>query len=643
LSDPSFSTDALGGISFRGSQNFKVLIDGRPSLLNGSEALQNIPVSSIARVEVVTNPSAKYQADSEVGIINVILKKQYSAGLSGQVGLRYDYRDKGNTILETNANFQAKWNKIRLYFQASASRDMIQLKGPTTVDIENPSTDYSFHRDRIMNQLLLAKNLNIQSGIDIETSKKNTLGFWAKIYNGNSDYNSISNDIDMQNDTPIILGRLDYKNQRKVNATQFTLENKYEINDKNELHILSDFSVTANKRNNFRDYFTANQNNPNNETQLEQAVFYQDEDRNRWHTELNYSNSINDSTKLEMGLLHEFYKRTNTFKEFNFNALVHDNNAGFEFNIYNAYINYSSIWKGIHISLGFRFEYSTRKLEGIENNSLTDIFPSITLGKNLEKNYMLTFNYTKRIRRPSARDLSPILLYSDNQVTWRGNPQLTDAKVHNVSFGIQKKFEKTTFNAELFYRLVDGGWFRVLESVGNNRFENYPITINKEENFGLEFSSTWRVSQKLRASLSGSFFKQQIDNKKPREDLDTNSSRFVFTTNYNPLDNLKLQFDVNYNGPTLYANSEIAETHFLNLSIQKKFQKIGLTLTLFANDFTGGNIYKQIYLNNGLNSNESTRLEESYPSSTKYFGFHLKFDFRNYKKKNVNPNIQFND
>ncbi len=643
LADPSFSINSSGGISFRGSRNFKVLIDGRPTLLSGSEALQNITAATIARIEIVTNPSAKYQADSEVGIINIILKKEYHRGISGQAGIRYDYRDRGNYIMNANANFQAKWDKMRFYFQASALTDTIQLKGPTTVDIEKTSENYTFHRDRIMNQLRSANSFNLQSGIDMETSTKNTLGLWARLYRGNSDYNSISNDRDRQNEDAVILGRLDYKNDRQANATQFTLENTFKISDNKELHALTDFSFTNTERNNFRDYFIANEENPGVESQLEKTVFYQVEDRSRWHTALNYSDKINDSTHLEIGVLHEYYKRTNTFEELNFNMLIRDDKAYFKFNVYNAFVNYAGIWNGINISLGTRFEYSSRKLKGVERNSLTDFFPSITLGKNFKNHSMITFNYAKRIRRPSATDLSPILLYSDNQVTWRGNPGLIDAKVHNVSLGVQKKFEKVTVNAELFYRLVDGGWFRVLEFIGDNKFENYPITIKNEKNTGLEFLSSWKANEKLNLSLSGSLFTQKIDNKEPRDDLKTNTSRFVFTANYRAAENLRFQFDANYNGPTLYANSKIAETNFLNLSVQKKFPKVGLTLSLFANDFTGGNAYKQTYIDNNSGKNENTRLVESYPSSTKYFGFHLKYGFRNYKRKDVNPNIQFND
>ena len=643
LNDPSFSIDSGGQISFRGSQNFKVLIDGRPSAVNGSEALQNIPASSIARIEIVTNPSAKYQADSEVGIINIVLKKEFNDGISGQTGLRYDHRNQGNSVLRLNSNFQAKFNRIHLYLSASASRDTIQLQGPTIIDIINENEDYAFHRDRIVNQLLLAKSVNIRSGIEVGLGQKNTLGLWGEIHIGNSNYNALAMDEDRSNDEPVVLGRLDYKNDRDAQHTQFTIEDRLKINDQKELHILADFSRSGTRRDNFRSYFTAPQTNPAVEILGEDAVFYQNEDRDRWHNELNYSNAFSHTSDLDFGLLHEYYERTNTIEEFNFDELIRDDSAKFKFAIYNAYANYSIVWKGMDFSVGSRFEYSTRKLEGAQNSSLVGLFPSLSIGKTFENDFSLTLHYSKRIRRPSARDLSPIILYSDNQVTWKGNPTLADAKVHNIGVGAQKQFEKTTLSAELFYRLADNGWFRILESVGENRFENYPIAVEHEQNTGMEFSANWKPSYKLGLTLNGTYFKQKIDNVGSRNDMATNSSRFVFSTNYAPMDNLKLQFDANYNGPTLYANSKIAETHFLNFAIEKRFPKTGLTLTLFANDFTGGNVYKQTYSDSSSNDNRHTLLVESYPSSTKYHGFHLRYSFRNFIKREVNPNFQFND
>ncbi len=635
---PSFNVDGAGAISFRGSQNFKVLIDGRPTSLNGPEALQNIPTATIARVEVITNPSARYMADSEVGIINVILKKQYNNGISGQAGFRYDYRNQGNSSKRINANTQLKSDKTRFHFQITATQDTIQLEGPTNVTILNDN--YSFSRTRLGNQLLYAKGLNAQAGIDFDLSAKHTLSFWTMLDYGDSKYNALASDKDLENNK-LIYGKLDYRNDRVARQYQFTVEDIVNL-ENGELHFLTDFSISSNNRDNFRDYFTSTSADDTDAMQIDETAFYQKEKRNRWHNEINYSKALNDTSKFEFGILHEYYKRKNTFEEFFYGVSQEDTGVDFRFDIYNLYSTYSGKWKNIDYQLGARLEYSKRNLKTVLNNSLFDIFPSIQLQKSWPNDYRVTLSYSKRIRRPSVRDLSPIILYSDNQVTWRGNPELTDAKVHLTEFGLNKSFEKLTLGIDLFYRYVANSWFRVLESVGENRFENFPLLVANEQNYGMEFTGNWSVSEKIDVNFGGAFYKQNINNKNPLEDLSTHSSRFNLSTNYRINNTLKFQFDANYNGPTLHANSRISAAHFFNLSVQKQFFEKRFTLTLSAQDITGNNVYKQTY--NGESQNNGTfKLIESYPSSTKFFSFHLKYAFRDFKKKEVNPNYQLTD
>lgn len=460
---PSVEVDQDGGISLRGEGNVTILIDGKPSSLSGGSGkslLAGIPASSIERIEIVTNPSAKYDPDGTAGIINIVLKKNIRIGLNGNVSASVGTGDVYNASTSLNMR-NTKFNVFGNYSfdHREGYRNQYSDMTQTYDGLSGDSLVY-FNQDRYGTDYNETHTAKI--GMDIYLKDRNTLS-WNLTGNlgqrnrfgdqENSRYNE-------GNDTSGIWNRMSWDPSYNRGA-DMGLTYSWEFKeDKGNI----DWSAYQSFGDvNTAGYYLQSYTVPSNGTALDQRLF---------------SLEQNKVTTLQMDVVRIFKEKWRTesgLKLIHRNMEVNthsdsrdasgdyqpDTLADFDYaykeRIYSAYGIVGRVIKKWKFQGGLRFEQSFQEPNLIsENQSFSNdyfnIFPSGHIRYELLKGTEMSFGYSKRINRPSADNLNPFTSYADPYNLRRGNPALRPEYIHSVDLSFEHTRKKWGLTASLYQR-----------------------------------------------------------------------------------------------------------------------------------------------------------------------------------------------
>jgi outer membrane receptor protein involved in Fe transport len=596
---PSVAVDFDGNVSLRGSSNVTILIDGRPSTLtglSGSEALEQIPAEMIERVEVITNPSARFNPEGTSGIINVVLKKQRRPGYNGMASLNAGTANRYNGSLNFNYNVN-NWN-----FFTNLSGRLSSSDGFGTSMRETTVGGLSNFMDQDMISAGGMNSYNAQAGVDYRFNPKNTLTFSTRYSNWDRSSDDVTQyKLGQSLTNPSTLFIMDNDNSMMHNSFTHQL-NFRRTYDQKIRELIADvaFSTrTMDRSENFlQQYYEQNFDTPNGQRVREQSQM----DGNNWSltTQLDYIHPLSESSKIETGFRTQMREMDSRYMFENElqpqQWMINDNRSNhFIYNeqIFAVYGMYATIMGNYSLQAGLRAEQTftegDQRIEGYEmdRTDYLSLFPTLHLRRNLENNQALQVSYSRRINRPNNRNLNPFMRFNSDFDVSYGNPYLKPEFINSYEIGYTRFWEGTSINPSLFYRHTEGMMTRfrdVREIDGRDvtvtTFEN----LNQGISYGAEFIVSQSISNWWNVNGTFSYFRNIIQGAQMEQENDNYSWSGRFVSNMNLGKGWNLQVNGFYRSPIIMLQGEMDAMYSTSAGIRKNVMGNNGTISMNMND-----------------------------------------------------------
>ncbi len=637
---PSVNVDIEGNVSIRGNSNLKILIDGRPSGIDASNLLEMIPASSIESIEIITNPSAKYEAEGTSGIINIILKKKKNDGFNGLVSGNAGTGDKFNA----SVNLNYRYGDFNVY--ANYDNRFFAMKGNGWSDqtIMTEQTSNSIYQNQDFRRRGYSHNNKI--GFEYTIDEFNIISTFAS-YNFGKRYGR---------DTTMFFNQnADGSNRRayqsSVNEDSYPYKNfdyslSYRHNFGEKQHDLTaDFTMNSSVRDAPQDY-VRRFFNPYTEVYQKSAEL----GNNHTYTfQSDYGNPISKDARFESGIR---YSLKNYDQDYKFNVMDNitniytldtkvSNHFVYKENVGAFYLNFVDKYDALKYQVGLRTEYTW--VEGNQQttgenftNSYIGFFPSAFLKYDFNTFNSVKLNYSRRINRPWVRQLNPFLDTEDPLNLEVGNPKLLPEYMNSFEFGNMLNFESTAINSTIFYRMNENVMTEVRTPIDSIR------TLSREENllsgttYGAELMWSQDIVKGWKFDISGSYYNNSFSGSIKSTDSSqvqtlTNSSNSwntKFSTFINLFGFVDFQFSVYYNAPQNSPQGKESANYWSDMGLKYITMDGNLTFNARLSDAFG--TMKHSNTTNGVGF-----YGESYHkrvSQVLYLGFSYKFN--DYKRQN---------
>ena len=514
----SVSVDSQSGqISLRGNSNVRVLVDGRPTNIPAAQLLRQLPSTSIKSVELITNPSAKYNPEGMSGIINIILNKNANIGFNGNVNTGITWGRLSRYNASTNMNYKTGDVNFFINYGYNGGRQFNRGRVERT----------GFNRQDLV--FLNDNNSHLlKFGADIYLNKKSTLSFYTTQNRFNGDF--IGSTIVTTNGVETINSPNDQKNESP--SSIYNLNYKVDFAKKgHSLEIEGTFSKTDGTQ------FINNRNILQNAGDIDYRLlnYFNDitSDRSNKLINLDYTNPISEKGKLELGLEY----RTNETKNTNltnqefptaFNnqgqvtatSPIGNSNFSYDRNIYSGYVNYGHNFGKVTMQLGARIE--NYEIEGVFNRvgqateTVTDeiftVYPSAFFTYNPSDKNQYQFSYSRRVDRPGIGQVNPIREFSTPLIIGVGNPDLIPQFTNSLELNYTRRIKGGSFSFGTFYRKINDVISRVTAPDPTNPSVAQLVTwtnFNDTDAYGLEFSFNYKVNKWWRLNSSMDFYSQE--------------------------------------------------------------------------------------------------------------------------------------
>ena len=624
---PSVSVDVDGNVSLRGKSDVTILIDGKPSTLLGTDvasALQSLPAGSIESVEVITNPSAKYDAQGSTGIINIVTKKDGRLGINGNVTLGAGTNDKYNGNLGLNVH-KGKWggflnSSFRLnqtYNNVTTDRQDSGINGQKYHTYEHVPR----HFDGYFNTIGATFDPDKNNSFTL-TENINVMQFGFKDY---SDYSVYSNSSETDpnyhqyrsssfSGGPLSLSTaLDYKHKFKKKDEELTVDATY--------------ANTQFKRT--QDYTT---NNYYNNSSLASDTITQHAPGTGTNNTLNVWADYTDplftkNGKLGLGFKSQFYWFTSnanpTIDSVAGAAPVIDQSLVADYNytqqIHAAYINWSDQFGKFSYQVGLRAEDAIYDGSGRTpndtsfHNSFLSFFPSAFVSYQLPSQQAIYLNYSRRTNRPGFMQLLPFVDLSNPGTVNTGNPALVPEFIDNVEFSYSKATSRgDNFILSAYYSYTQNLTEKITRPLTALEAARYgvpqsdlftqPVNIASGVTYGAEATGHVQIIPIWDATFNVNFFQNQLNignvDATTKEYLTDNSGFTWFgkiNTNVKLPGNFSLQINGNYESPKIIAEGHLKETYWVDAAIRKNLWKNKATLVLNCSDIFKTHVFVTDY------------------------------------------------
>jgi outer membrane receptor protein involved in Fe transport len=606
---PSLSLDLEGNLELRGSTNVRILIDGKPSGLvglNGITALADLPAESIERVEVITAPSARYQAEGSSGIVNIILAKNTLKGLNGVVNVSGGKFDSYGA----NASLNYKVGKFN-FFTNSGYGDNTNLGGAFQENTYTAVGTYDkFYERRSFDRRRVGSNVNLGVDINLAQKTKFTFSYVTNDRDGDDITSNQQNHTLLGEDKTRSLRSEIEKDKDVSNQLSFTLTHKFdEVGHKLDVTIQTE-RITEDE---FSDLQTQTFLPSNSLSLLEENNT--EERKKQFLAQLDYVWPIDKNTQFEAG-----YRSTNEKQDTGFTVLneitggtmVVDegltNFLDYEQTIHAVYSQFGKKWNGFSFLAGLRYEHTDwtviqKTTSEVGNNIFDGLFPTLNIGVEFSETSNLTFGYNRRLSRPGARGLNPFRSRASETSFFQGNPNLRPSYSDGFDLGFLKQFKKFSLNSSIYFTrsyeprqriTVESGEFVEVNGENTAVIKRFPVNFGSQDRLGFEANSAIRWSTKWRTNISFNIFKS-ID-KGTYENLVLDNENESWSGNFR--NNLKLPWEINtqvnvwYVGPQESAYGSRKGFGGVSLGISKDILNDNATINLNFNDVFNNSIYR---------------------------------------------------
>ena len=605
---PSVSVDVEGNVSLRGNDNVRILIDGKPSGLGGiniSEALKLIPAETIDKVEVITNPSARYDAEGGGGIINIVLKKGKNLGINGTVTAITGNPD--NFGINGTVNLKTK------HFNLFTTQGYSYNKSPGNSMTDTEYLDANGATERYLNERRdnerLRKgyngNIGLEWFVNPSTSWTNTFAYRK------SDGENPDNVFQYRYDQAKVLTRTTNRfNDQVSDDHDFDYSSNFIKKFKKDGHQLNiDASYSLSRDDDDSNIFISEDDFLNNTTLNDEQRTGSLQKQKRMLLQADYTLPIGDKHRFEAGFRRNLTDLTTDYSVENLdngiwtNDALYSNVLQYREEVNALYTQFGSKINKFSYLLGLRFEDSN-----IEVNQFTqalfntkkynNLFPSAFLTYELGDFENVSLSYSKRISRPRSRFINPFSSLSSDINQFRGNPNLDPSLTDAYDLGYLKKWSKFTFNTSMYFnRTKDAVQFvRNTEVIdGTSVLVTSPINVGSEDRYGFEFTLTYKAFKWWNLNGNFNFFRNQTKGNYTFVDLNNNAQTIDFsntalswfariTSKVSLPYGIDWQTNGTYNAPQTNAQGSSRGILSMNLAFSKDILKDKGTLALNVSD-----------------------------------------------------------
>lgn len=579
---PMVTVDGDDKIQLKGSSNFKIYMNGKPSNLisnNPGDVLRSMPANSIKNIEVITEPGAKYDAEGVGGIINIITKSamqgytgtvRANAGSLGSVGGgAYISAKIGKLGITGNYNYNYRnspYNDYNSYRENFNSTDMKYLTQNGRSKNKGPG-QYGY----------------LEATYEIDTL--NLLSLSANRFDGNSKNLSETDEV-MRNQGMETV----YQFIRNSNARYNYGGNEVNLDFQHSTSLKDELLTVSYKFNNSPDGSSSN-------TDIKSLVNYDDRTERTdndastsEHTgQMDYTRPITKNQSLEVGLKYILRQSDSETDRFINDLPVTDINADFNHkqHIYSGYGGYNIKWTKFSFKTGLRAEGTSLKVKG-DNEFETNYFnvvPSATMSYQINMSQNIRLGYNMRIQRPGIWYLNPYINTTDPLNISYGNPDLDAEKSHNITFNYSMFTQKININASVNYTFINNGieQYTFIDPTKPGVTQTTYDNIGKNRNVGLYLYGSWNPVSTFRLYLNGG-----VDYRDIKSENWGNNSGFNYRTfagiQYTLPKDFRINLNSGYFAPQIQLQGKSSAYYYTGISLNKDFLKKKLTVSLSCQD-----------------------------------------------------------
>ena len=594
---PSVAVSPSGAVSLRGNSNVTILINGRRSGLTSNQALEQIPSDNVERVEVISNPSARYAASGSAGIINIILKKNRNKGFNGQVrlvtGIPTDLRIIGSLNYKTEklnlfSNFGIRYTDyVGLYTtnqETTNNGSLNRLQQQQDEDRHDDGQFFYFGSDFFINDYNTITAAFLRN--ETKDSDKTDLNY---------NYSSLGT----RDSTLFTYGTSKEKrsyNQLEMNYTKtfekedkkFTVDLQYDFWDSTK-----DFNIETSQT------FPTVQD-------ISDLRTTSDQKNNDFALQSDFVTPLTEESKLEMGVKFEKRLVKNGFlaedlSGRDFQSIDGFNNElDYDEQIFGAYSQYGNKIKKFSYLLGLRFENTYVKIKDAigsfnQTNSYSRLFPTLNLGYDISEMTKIQGSYSKRINRPSLWQLNPFPKLSDFNLRFSGNPNLQPSFSDAIELALLIRAKDFTLNPSIYYSRTNNNIEYYTIKSAEGFFLTSMTNIDSEKRFGIEVSLSYNPKKWL--GINGEVNAYNFEKRGQIAAINLNTSNITWRSswalNIKPKKGLNIQSRFNYRGPFSNAQTKTKSVSSLNIGVSQRIFKDKGSLILNVRNVFNSNKFKE--------------------------------------------------
>jgi outer membrane receptor for ferrienterochelin and colicin len=593
---PSVTVDVEGAISLRGNENVRILINGKPSAIAGfgsTDALRQLPAEAIERVEVITSPSARYDAEGTAGILNIILRKEKTLGLNGSVQANIGYPSSSNV----SGNINLRTDKFNIFNTTGvryrdAPGNAFFSNRYFSDTRENPlvTEDRKYERQD--------QGFNTNLGIEYYLTERSSITASGFLRLGDDEdvTTNETNEFDRQNNLAITRIRTEKETEEDL-SYQFSLNYINNFNDSGH-KLTVDFQYDTDEET--ENAFIDERNTFPMEEELPAEIVATVEDETEYLAQADYVLPIGENAQFEAGFRANFEETVTDYElyeQFSPNSSFRRNDSlsnifTYEENVMAAYSQYGNKFGKFSFLLGLRLENTQLKgnVEAADvasetndelninfDKNYTGLFPTVNLIYELNERENVTLGYNRRINRPRGYFINPFPSRSSEANVFQGNPDLDPAYSSAFDLGYLKRWDKLTLTSSIYYQYETDSFERIQEDTGQLTpngipiIRTIPINLSTNQRYGFEAGVLYNPLEWLRLNGSFNYFKFITEGSFNGVDYGTENDSWFARGSAKVSLPAKIDWQTNafYRGPRNNAQTETEGLLSINLAFSK--------------------------------------------------------------------------
>jgi hypothetical protein len=648
---PGISVDQNGTITFKGKSGVQVFIDDKPTYLSGAELeayLKSLPASTLDKIELMTNPPAKYDAAGGAGIINIVSKRSKARGFNANLTSRFNQGKKGGHRQGLNFNYME--DKIRVFGNVGFAENnpINDLFIFRKFKDNNGATTSLFYQNSDLNMKI--KSTNARIGMDYYASDKTTIGFGLsgilRNNNQNSDVNSEVTDANMVLDSTIVA----YNRQKqkfKNGGINVNLRHDLDSLGQRITLDLDYLKYDTSSKQTFNNYVYQPDNSLSNQDELRGFL---PSDLNIYALKTDYTLPFKDGSTFETGYKVS-YTKTDNIADYrdvingeeipNYNSSNH-----FKYNeiINAAYVNLNTNYKRFGFQMGLRLENTESKGNQLGNveqeaskfkRNYTNLFPTVYVQYKLDSigNNQLVVNYGRRINRPYFQDLNPFISPLDKFTFYSGNPYLNPSFANNYELSYRYK---GLFSTTLSYGSSKDDINETIE-INDGIYYSRPGNIGKSEFYSLNANLQLPVTKWWNTNIYSEVTHSKFKSKLYTEDLNSSGTFWSISVNnsFKFDKGWSAELSGNYHTDIVSSQFVLLSRSNINIGVQKKLLQDKASIKLSVNDIFYSNINNGIIKNlQNTEANWTNKYDSRFAALTFTYSFGKSFAPKNQYNSN---------